>query len=321
MAVLSNRGIPMLNFPRVFVACAALTLCATFALPPAALAQTSSSSTASDHGPVLKRRVAVGRFTNSTPYGRLLLSPGQADPIAAQASDMLTNALVGSGHFFVFERGDLEALNAERAMSATDTANLVGVDALLLGSITQLGRRNEGKKGFLNSQRRQAVNATVEIRLVDVRTGQVFFTATGAGEATTETGEVAGFGTRAGYDSTLNDRAIAAAIADTMTSVINQLQQRAWFTDILRVSGDTVFVSGGQSQGLRIGDRFQVETPGEVIVSGQSGLPITLPGSRIAEIELTGFFGSTPETEGSTARLVGGSLPADTKGLRVMENR
>lgn len=298
-----------------------MALCATLVLPPVALAQTPNAEAASDQRPSLKRRVAVGRFTNSTPYGRLLLSPGQADPIATQASDMLTNALVGSGHFFVFERSDLEALNAERAMSATDTAQLVGVDALLLGSITQLGRRNEGKQGFLNSQRRQAVNATVEIRLVDVRTGQVFFTASGAGEASTETGEVAGFGTRAGYDSTLNDRAIAAAIADTMTSVINQLQQRAWFTDVLRVSGDTVFVSGGQGQGLRIGDRFRVETPGEVVVSGQSGLPITLPGSPIAEIELTGFFGATPESEGSIARVVAGSVPADIHGLRVMENR
>ncbi len=311
----------MLNYQRVSVACAAIALCATLALPPAATAQSATATAATEQRPSLKRRVAVGRFTNSTPYGRLLLSPGQPDPIATQASDMLTNALVGSGHFFVFERGDLEALNAERAMSSSEAAKLVGVDALLLGSITQLGRRNEGKQGFLNSQRRQAVNATVEIRLVDVRTGQVFFTASGAGEATTETGEVAGFGTRAGYDSTLNDRAIAAAIADTMTSVINQLQQRAWFTDILRVSGDTVFVSGGQSQGLRVGDRFRVETPGEVVVSGQSGLPITLPGSRIAEIELTGFFGATPETEGSTARVIEGHLPADTQGLRVMENQ
>src|SRR5690606_21119523 len=156
---------------------------------------------------------------------------------------------------------------------------LIGVDTLLLGSITQLGRRNEGKQGFLNSQRRQAVNATVEIRLVDVRTGRVFFSTSGSGEASTETGEVAGFGTRAGYDSTLNDRAVAAAIADTMTNVINQLQQRAWFTDVLRVSGETVFVSGGASQGLRVGDRFRVETPGETVVSAQSGLPITLPGS------------------------------------------
>lgn len=267
------------------------------------------------------RRVAVGRFSNSTPYGRLLLSPGQADPVATQASDMLTNALVASGHFIVFERGDLQALGAERILSDAEAQRLVGVDTLLLGSITQLGRRNEGKQGFLNSQRRQAVNATVEIRLVDIRTGRVFFTASGAGEATTETGEVAGFGTRAGYDSTLNDQAIRAAIADTMTQVINQLQQRAWFTDILRVSGDNIFVSGGPSQGLRAGDRFRVETPGEVITSAQSGLPITLPGSQIAEIELVSFFGDTPETEGSVGRLVQGGLPENILGLRVTEIR
>lgn len=269
----------------------------------------------------LKRRVAVGRFSNSTPYGRLLLSPGEADPVATQASDMLTNALVGSGHFFVFERGDLQALSAERVLSDAEAQRLVGVDTLLLGSITQLGRRNEGKQGFLNSQRRQAVNATVEIRLVDVRTGRVFFTASGSGEATTETGEVAGFGTRAGYDSTLNDQAINAAIADTMTQVINQLQQRAWYTDILRVSGDNVFVSGGPSQGLSSGDRFRVESPGEVITSAQSGLPIALPGTQVAEIELVSFFGETPETEGAVARVVQGELPENIAGLRVTEIR
>jgi len=305
----------------VAVTCVTAVLACAGALPALAQTQDQSVSAVSEQRPSLKRRVAVGRFTNSTPYGRLLLTPGQADPIAVQASDMLTNALVGTGHFFVFERGDLESLSAERALSGAEASNLVGVDALLLGSITQLGRRNEGKQGFLNSQRRQAVNATVEIRLVDVRTGQVFFTASGAGESTTETGEVAGFGTRAGYDSTLNDRAISAAIADTMTGIINQLQQRAWFTDILRVSGDTLYLSGGQSQGLKVGDRLRVETAGEVIVSGQSGLPITLPGANIAEIELTGFFGTTAETEGSTARLIGGSLPADIKGLRVMERQ
>lgn len=311
-------------FQRAFAVFAALAVCApawpaaAVAAPGAVQAETARPGSARVG---LKRRVAVGRFTNSTPYGRLLLSPGQADPVASQAGDMLVNALVTSDHFFVFERSDLTALNAERVLSEADGQALSGVDALLLGSITQLGRRNEGKQGFLNSQRRQAVNATVEIRLVDVRTGRVFFTASGAGEATTETGEVAGFGSRAGYDSTLNDRAISAAIADTMTNIVNQLQQRAWFTDILRVSGSTVYVSGGPSQGLRAGDRFHVETPGETVVSGQSGLPITLPGSRVAQIEITGFFGDSPETEGATARVIEGELPADPTGLRVTEIR
>ena len=148
----------------VAATCVAALLASVGALPALAQTQDPSASVASEARPSLKRRVAVGRFTNSTPYGRLLLAPGQADPIAVQASDMLTNALVGTGHFFVFERGDLESLSAERALSGAEASNLVGVDALLLGSITQLGRRNEGKQGFLNSQRRQAVNATVEIR-------------------------------------------------------------------------------------------------------------------------------------------------------------
>lgn len=310
----------MTVFQKVCAVSAALTLAtgASLATPVSAAEAAVAQAEPVQHAG-LKRRVAVGRFTNSTPYGRLLQSPGQADPIATQAGDMLVNALTASQHFFVFERADLTALNAERVISDAAAQNLVGVDALLLGSVTQLGRRNEGKEGFLNSQRRQAVNATVEIRLVDVRTGRVFFSTSGAGEATTETGEVAGFGTRAGYDSTLNDRAIAAAINDTMTNVINQLQQRAWFTDILRVSGDTVFVSGGPSQGLRAGDRFRVETTGETVVSAQSGLPITLPGAVVAEIELTGFFGDSPDTEGATARVVSGGLPQNITGLRVTE--
>ena len=302
-------------------AAAALALFASAALAPSPSLAQIAPSASSEPSVSLKRRVAVGRFTNSTPYGQLLLSPGQIDPLATQSSDMLVNALVTSGEFFVFERGDLAALSAERALSAADAERLVGVDTLLVGSITQLGRRNEGKQGFLNSQRQQAVDATVEIRLIDVRTGRVFFSTSGSGAATTETSEVAGFGSSAGYDSTLTDRAIAAAIADTMTNVINQLQQRAWFTDILRVSGDTVYISGGPSQGLRAGQRFRVEQPGDTVISAQSGLPITLPGSAIAEIELTGFFGDTVETEGATARVVQGSMPQEIAGLRVVEIR
>jgi curli biogenesis system outer membrane secretion channel CsgG len=270
---------------------------------------------------VLKRRIAVGRFSNSTSYGRSLLSPGQSDPIADQAGDMLATALVGSGQFMVFERNDLDVVMAERALTGGNGHQLVGVDALVVGSVTQLGRRTEGQSGFLSSTRRQAVNATVEIRLIDVRTGQVFFTTTGSGEASTESGEVAGFGSRAAYDSTLNDRAIAAAIADCMSNVIQQLQQRRWFTDILRADGTNIYVSGGASQGLKIGDVFSVEAVGETVVSGQTGLPITLPGATVASVEVTSFFGDTAESEGAVARVISGALPPQTQGLRVVEVR
>lgn len=234
---------------------------------------------------------------------------------------MLANALVGSGQFLVFERNSLDAVSAEQMISGIGNAGLVGVDALVIGSVTQLGRRTEGQSGFLSSTRKQAVNATVEIRLVDVRTGQVFFTTSGSGEASTESGEVAGFGSRAAYDSTLNDRAIAAAIADCMTNVIQQLRQRRWFTDILRADATNAFISGGPAQGLKLGDRFSVERQGDTVTSAQTGLPITLPGTSIALIEIISFFGDTPETQGSAARIVSGSIPSEIGGLRVVEGR
>ncbi|MDO9076125.1 MAG: CsgG/HfaB family protein [Brevundimonas sp.] len=272
--------------------------------------------------PTLRRRIAVGRFSNSTSYGRALLLPGEADPIATQAADMLTNALVGSEKFIVFERQDLDAITRERTISDIEGATLSGVDALVVGSVTQLGRRNEGQAGFLNSRRRQTVAATVEIRLVDIRSGHVFFTTSGTGEASTEVSEVAGFGSRAGYDSTLNDRAIAAAIADTMTNVIRRLEERAWFTDVLRVDGSRVFITGGVSQGIRPGTEFVVETAGDVVISGQTGLPITLPGAPVARIRVDSSFGDSAETEGSITSITSGSLEGQNlQRLRVMEIR
>jgi curli biogenesis system outer membrane secretion channel CsgG len=73
--------------------------------------------------------------------------------------------------------------------------------------------------------------------MVDVRTGYVFYTATGMGEASTESGEIAGSGGKAAYDGTLDDRAIGAAISAVLSTVISTLQNRPWRTDILKVDG------------------------------------------------------------------------------------
>ena len=270
--------------------------------------------------PTLKRKIAIGRFSNSTNYGRALLTDGQKDPLAEQASDMLMSRLVDTGQFLVFERGDLDAVSREASISGS-AAQLVGVDALIVGSVTQFGRQTEGQVGFLSSTKRQTASATVEIRLVDTRTGLAFFSTKGSGSAAVEAGEVAGFGARAAYDSTLNDRAIAAAISDLTTNVVQTLQARPWMTDILNVAGSQVQISGGPRQGLKLGDEFIVETRGRTVTSGQTGLPITLPGSEIARIRVTSFFGAG-EAEGATAQIVNGSIsPAQSSALLVKEAR
>src|SRR5262249_10299878 len=151
------------------------------------------------------------------------LLPGERDPLADQAADMLMARLTDSGKFLVFERSDIEVVERERAVQNGPQTPLVGVDALIIGSVTEFGRKIEGETGFLSATKRQTASATVEIRIVDVQTGQAFFTTKGTGNASVEAGEIAGFGSRAGYDSTLNDRAISSAISDLMNNTVQRL--------------------------------------------------------------------------------------------------
>lgn len=253
-----------------------------------------------------KLKIAVGRFTNETNYGRSLLTDDEFDRIGKQASDMLASRLIQSGQFVVFERPDLSKVMNEHAIAGD--SRLVGSDTLLIGSVTEFGRSVSGKVGFLSSTKVQTAKAKVDIRLVDVKTGHAYFSAIGAGEANTESGEVAGFGSRAAYDAALNDRAIAAAISDVIDQLVSRLADRKWKTDILEVKDGHVFISGGKRQGLKEGDTLAVLEAGATVKSKQSGFDIALPPKPVAKIRVSGFFGESETDEGSICEVVEGSI-------------
>ncbi|MGB8930495.1 MAG: CsgG/HfaB family protein [Anaeromyxobacteraceae bacterium] len=257
--------------------------------------------------PRYKRKVAIGRVSNETNYGRSLLADADLDRLGKQASDMLASRLVMSGQFLVLERPDLSKIEREHAVSKTASA-LVGADTLIVGSVTEFGRSVGGKVGFLSSTKEQIAKAKVDIRLVDVKTGLAYFSATGAGEARTEVGEVAGFGGRSEYDATLNDRAIAAAISDVIDRLVNRLSDRPWRTDILEVQGKQIFVSGGKSQGLKAGDTLAVLEAGQTLKSAQSGFEVALPPKQVAVIRVLTTFGETETAEGSVCEIVSGNV-------------
>ena len=255
-----------------------------------------------------KRKVAIGRFSNETRYGRTFQVDADQDPLGKQASDMLMNRLVASNKFLIFERQDIGRIQKEQ--SILKEANLIGVDALILGSVTEFGRSVTGKSGFLSGTKVQTARAKVEIRLADARTGYVFFTATGAGEASTESGQVAGFGSKAEYDGTLNDRAIGAAISDVQNALIVKLEERPWRTDILKVDGKQLFISGGTRQGLKIGDMLNIMKQGETVKSAQTGFAITLPSMLIGKARVASVFGDNESNEGSVVDLISGTASA-----------
>ena len=258
-------------------------------------------------------------MTNETTYGRSLLRDDYMDPLGKQVGDMLSARLVSSGNFLVFERPDLARIEQERQLFAA-SGELVGVDTLIVGSLTEFGRNITGESGFLSNTKTQKAHAKIELRLVDVNSGQAFFSATGSGEATLESASIAGFGSRAAYDGTLTDKAIAAAISDVIDEMIRKMIERPWKTFILDVSDGQVFISGGTSQGLALGKKLTVKTAGKQVKSRQTGFLVTLPGEEVAKIEVVSTFGDSESNEGSLVKIISGSLDGHSlKTLEVVE--
>lgn len=305
----------------------ALTACATVSTPPKTIEapvsrgqqELAKQAQSVPDQKLLKRKVAIARFSNETRYGRTFQTDANFDPLGKQASDILATRLVDSQQFLVLERPDIGKVQAEQSLLQGN--QLVGVDALIIGSVTEFGRSTTGKSGFLSSTKVQNAHAKVDVRLVDVRTGQVFFATSGAGDASTESGEIAGYGSRADYDGALNDKAISAAISDMIGRLVSKLQERPWRTDILKVQGNQVFISGGVRQGLKPGDMLTVYRAGEKVKSAQSGFDVELPPSAVGTLRVTGGFGDSETSEGSICELTNGTASMVDASLFVAEGR
>ena len=285
--------------------------CVAQTAPPAAAPADASLKT-------LKTKIAVGRFTNETRFGGSLLRDDGIDPLSKQAADILTAYLVKTGRFLVFERPDLGAIQREQAQSGQQQA-VVGVDTLIIGSVVEFGRTDDGKRGLFNKERIQRAHAKVAIRLVDVRTGLDYFSATGQGEATTDTSTVLGIGSTSSYDGTLTDKALSVAVEDMLEKLVQTLAARKWQTDVLSVQGSQVFISGGAHQGLKVGDQLSLVKPGQVIRSAQSGFDIQLPPTQVGRLQVVSLFGDSETNEGAVTQLVSGSISGiDPKTLLVV---
>ena len=257
--------------------------------------------------PTLKRKIALGRITNETSYGQSLLRDQQGDPLGKQVTDLMSKALTESGAYLVFERPDIGKLQAESQL-VNSKLSLIGVDTLVIGSLTEFGRKTVGESGFVSATKKQVAFAKVDIRMVDATTGLVYFATSGAGEASNETASTFGFGSRASYDGTLNDNAIRQAVSEAVNRLSNEISARPWQTYILKAEGNRLFLGGGKAQGVKPGMQFSVNTQGEQIKSPQTGSMITLPGQVVAQVRVDALFGDNDLNEGAVASVISGSV-------------
>ena len=241
----------------------------------------------------IKRKVAIGRFSNETQYAKGMFYDTENDPMRKQALDILSSKLAASEKFILLEREDLDILVNE---AGTDM-NKIGADYIILGSITEFGRKTEGEQKIFSSTKTQTVEAGVSIRLVEVSTGLIIYSDEAKGYAETSSKKTMGIGGSAGYDATLSDKAISGALSQLVENIINKCLDKPWKSYILSVEDGSYIISGGGSQGLVSGDKFTVYKKGKVVKNPQTGMDVELPGTKTGEVTILSSFGDTPESE------------------------
>lgn len=255
----------------------------------------------------LKRKVAIARFSNETLYGKGIFYDRDHDPMAKQALDILSNKLASTGKFILLERSDLDKILDENDNNNNGFKG-TGADYIIVGSITEFGRKNIGDANLISRTKTQVAEAAVSLRLIDVSTGQIIYSEEAKGEAELKSKSTLGVGASADFDISLSDKAISAAISKLVENVINNCMDRPWRAYFLTVDDGNLFVTGGKSQGLAVGQEFIVKEKGKVVKNPQTGLNMELPGKEAGRIKITFTGGDNPESEFSIVEFIQGSI-------------
>lgn len=253
----------------------------------------------------LKRTVAIARFSNETMYSKGIFYDKENDPMAKQALDILSTKLASTDKFILLERSDLDKIISENMN--TDFSK-TGAEYIIVGSITEYGRKNVGDANIISRSKTQTVEAGVSVRLIDVSSGLIIYSEEAKGTAEVKSKTTLGVGGTADFDATLSDKAISAAISQLVENIINNCMDRPWKSYFLTVDDDDIFISGGKSQGIHVGDHFLVKEKGKSVKNPQTGMNMELPGKEIGKVEVTFTGGENPDSEFSLVKFISGSF-------------
>ncbi len=206
-----------------------LTLgCATESHQAMPVQQSVSAQTASTYQGE-KKPIIVGKFDNRSGFMRGIFTDGP-DRLSSQAKTVLIGHLQQTGRFRVLDRDNMTE-NSEEAKYSGKKQSIKGADFTITGDIAEFGRKETGDKqlfGVLGSGKKQSAYSKVTLNVVDVRTTEVVFSASGSGEYALNNREVLGFGGTASYDSTLNGKVLDLAMREAVDRLIEGLEQRKW---------------------------------------------------------------------------------------------
>ena len=301
--------------------------------PPAAAPQTDTAAQAaqtpaSTPAPAQgrKKRVAVFDFDYATVRTNSAALFGSDVDVGKGIADLLVKRLVQDGTYSVIERKALDKILAEQNFSNSDRANpasaaklgkLLGVDAIIIGSITKFGNETKntnvggggggiggfGIGGFGHKKSKAIV--TVDARIVDIDTAEILAVADGKGESSREStsllgggGNWHGFGGGAAdfgssdFQQTIIGEAVKGAVDQMSAGVIagnSKLQARTIVVQglVAAVDSGQIVLNVGAKAGLKVGDQLTVERVTREIKDPATGQVIRRLSSQIGVIQIT----------------------------------
>jgi curli biogenesis system outer membrane secretion channel CsgG len=273
-----------------------------------------------------KKRVAVFDFDYATVRSGIAALFGSDIDVGKGISDLLVKHLVKDGTYSVIERKALDKILAEQNFSNSDRANptsaaklgkLLGVDAIIVGSITQFGNETKntnvggggggfgrfGVGGFSNKKTKAIV--TLDARIVDIDTAEILAVADGKGESKREStsllgggGGWRGFGGGAvdfgssDFENTIIGEAVKQATEQMSAGVIagaGKLQARTIKVEglVAAIEGGQIVLNVGSRSGVKVGDQLSVDRVTREIKDPSTGAVLRRMSSTIGYVRIT----------------------------------
>lgn len=292
-----------------------------------ALVVCCSAVVAQDAPPLaVKHRVAVMNFDYGTVRTTVAKIFGSDQDVGKGISDLLVQKLVQDGKYSVIERNALDKILSEQNFSNSDRADsttaakigkILGVDAIIIGSITQFGRDDKhtnvggggyglGKFGIggVGKSEAKAVVA-VSARMVNTTTGEILAAVTGMGQSTrggtTLLGGGGGWSGGGGggldmgssnFANTILGEAVRKAVDDTgsqLDAAVDKVPTIKLEVNglVADVSGATLIVNVGKKDGVHVGDKLSVSRPVRVVKDPATGKVIKSVVDKIGDATVT----------------------------------
>jgi|GEM_PF-642121 Uncharacterized protein involved in formation of curli polymers len=258
----------------------------------------------------LKHRVAILSVVNRTPYGQ--------QRIGNAVKDMLTTEISKTGCFVLVEREQLDKTLAEQALGqsgvmdssfAPRVGKLIGAEFVMIGSVTQFGVRTETSDGFFKDSKTQFADAAVDVKLVNVETGEITLSLSGAGHAKRTFTSILGMGSSGGYDEALESQALRSSLAGFAAKIAAEVEKSPWMCYAM-VRGDQVYLDAGSRSGIAVGQQYEIFTKGEPIYSPSTGAVLGYEEATMGVVKVDRLLGA----DGAVAVLVSGRYP-DKQGI------